>query len=70
MGIISPANRSPFYSVHAVGGQLNYILPVKNINFFFKYEHEYASSSHTLGNTCVFGGGWTWLHPKPGAPKP
>jgi len=68
--IILPANRSPFYSVHAVGGQLNYILPAKNFSLFFKYEHEYASSSHTLGNTCVFGGAWTWRHPKPAPPTP
>jgi len=69
-GIIVPASSAPLYSVHAVGGQLNYILPVKNFNLFFKYEHEYAASSHFMGNTCVFGGGWTWLHPKPAAAKP
>ena len=69
-GIIVPASVAPLYSVHAVGGQLNYILPVKNFSLFFKYEHEYAASSHFIGNTCVFGGAWTWLHPKPTPPKP
>jgi hypothetical protein len=69
-GIIVPAGLAPLYSVHAVGGQLNYILPVKNFSLFFKYEHEYAASSHFVGNTCVFGGAWTWLHPKPAAANP
>ncbi len=69
-GIIIPASPIPFYSVHAVGGQLNYILPAKNFSLFFKYEHEYAADAHFQGNTCVFGGAWTWLHPKPTAAKP
>ena len=60
-----PASVIPYYSVHAVGGQLNYILPVKNLDFFFKYEHEYKSYSHTLGTTIVFRGGWTLPIPKP-----
>ena len=63
--LILPAKILPYYSVHAVGGQLNYILPAKNLSFFFKYEHEYKSYSHTLGNTIVFGGGWTLPIPKP-----
>ena len=50
---------SPYYSVHAVGGQANFIMPAKNFLLFFKYEHEYKSYSHTLGNTIVFGGSWT-----------
>jgi len=44
---------------------VNYVLPVKNLSFFFKYEHEYKSYSHTLGNTIVFGGGWTLPISKP-----
>jgi hypothetical protein len=63
--IILPASSLPYYSVHAVGGQLNYIHPATNIVLFFKYEHEYKSSSHTLGNTIVFGGNWTLPIPKP-----
>lgn len=36
-----------------------------NLVLFFKYEHEYKSYSHTLGNTIVFGGNWTLRIPKP-----
>lgn len=68
-GIIFPASVLPYYSVHAVGGQLNYILPAKNFGLFFKYEHEYKSYSHPLGNTLVFGLNWTLAIPKPAAPK-
>lgn len=68
--ITAPAKFLPYYSVHAVGGQLNYILPARNFSLFFKYEHEYKSYSHTLGNTIVFGGAWTLRIPKPAAPKP
>jgi hypothetical protein len=63
--IIVPAKFLPYYSVHAVGGQLNYILPAKNFSLFFKYYHEYKSYSATLGNTIVFGGFWTLPIPKP-----
>ncbi len=60
---------SPFYSVHAVGGQVNYILPAKHFSLFFKYEHEYKSYPPTLGSTIVFGGAWTLAIPKPVPPK-
>lgn len=62
--IVRPASILPRYSVHAVGGQGNFILPKKNILLFFKYEHEYSSYAHTLGNTLVFGGSWTLKIPK------
>jgi len=70
-GIPVPARIIPQYSVHAVGGQLNYILPAKNFSLFFKGYHEYSASSHTLGTTFCFGGAWTLLipKPKPAAPK-
>jgi hypothetical protein len=68
-GIPVPASIIPQYSVHAIGGQLNYILPAKNFSLFIKGYHEYSASSHTLGNTIVFGGAWTLLIPKPPAPK-
>ena len=68
-GVILPASKIPSYSVHAIGGQLNFILPAKNFSLFFKYYHEYSASSHTLGNTIVFGGTWTLLIPKPPPPK-
>jgi hypothetical protein len=62
--IILPASTLPFYSVHAWGGQATFILPKKNLALFFKYEHEYAAYSHTLGDTLVFGGSWTLRIPK------
>ena len=57
--VIAPASLLPRYSVHAVGGQANFIMPPKNIVLYFKYEHEYTAYAHTLGNTIVFGGSWT-----------
>lgn len=67
--LILPASTLPFYSVHAVGGQATFILPKKNLALFFKYEHEYAAYSHTLGNTLVFGGSWTLRIPEPSGGK-
>lgn len=64
--VIVPARFLPYYSVHAAGGEVVYIVPAKNLTLNFKYEHEYSASSHTLGNTIVFGGTWTLLVPKPG----
>jgi len=66
-GLTLPASLIPYYSVHAVGGQLTYILPAKNFSLFFKGYHEYSASSHTLGNTFTFGGAWTLAIPKPAA---
>jgi hypothetical protein len=51
-----PASSVPFYSVHAVGLQSNYILPTKNLDFFFKYLNEYKAISRPEGRTIVFGG--------------
>ena len=65
-----PAGAIPYYSVHAIGLQANYILPVKNLSFFLKFEHEYRSVTHTLGNTTVFGAAWTFKIPRPEPPKP
>ena len=67
--IIAPANLLPYYSDHAVGGQLNYILPPRHLTFFFKYEHEYKSYTATLGNTIAFGAQWTLPIPKPSPPN-
>ena len=61
---ILPANRTPFYSGHAVGGQLTLILPKKNLALFFKYEDEYKAYSSPIGNTVIFGGSWTLKIPK------
>jgi hypothetical protein len=63
-GGTAPASLVPHYSVHAAGGQATFILPAKKLALFFKYEHEYSASAHTLGNTLVFGGTWTWPVPK------
>ena len=68
-GVIIPASAIPSYSVHAIGGQLNYIFPAKNFSLFFKGYHEYSASTHTLGTTFCFGGAWTLAIPKPAAPK-
>lgn len=65
-----PANRLPYYSVHAVGFQANYILPAKNLSFFFKFEDEYRALARPQGQTIVFGGSWTLRMPKPSAPTP
>ena len=63
-----PASLIPFYSVHAIGGQANYILPTKNLVGYFKYYDEYLAYSHFQGTTIVFGLSWTILEPKPPAP--
>jgi hypothetical protein len=66
-----PANILPFYSVHAVGFQVNYIAPLKSLNLFFKYENEYRALARPLGREFVFGGSYTFRIPKPGStPKP
>jgi len=64
-----PASQLPFYSVHAIGGQGTYILPMKNLSFYVKGEHEYTAYSHFVGNTFVFGMVWTLQIPKPAPPK-
>jgi hypothetical protein len=66
--LITAANPIPFYSVHAAGVAVNYILPAKHIVGFFKYYHEYKAYSHYQGDTLVFGGTWTFLIPRPVAP--
>jgi len=57
----------PFYSVHAVGFQTNFILPGKGLLLFFKYEPEYLAKARPQGRTIVFGGSWTLRDPKPKA---
>jgi hypothetical protein len=66
---VLPASLVPTYSVHAIGLQANYILPVRNFSLFFKFEHEYRSNTHTQGNTTVFGFAWTFKIPRPEPPK-
>jgi hypothetical protein len=59
----------PYYSVHAVGVQSNFILPPKGLNLFFKYENEYMAKARPEGRTIVFGFSWTLRDPKPQPPK-
>ena len=68
-GITIPASTLPYYSVHAIGGQATYILPAKNLSFYFKGEHEYTAYSAFVGNTFVYGLAWTLRIPKPPPPK-
>lgn len=68
-GLTVPASLIPYYSVHAVGGQLNYIAPVKSLALNFKFYNEYDANSHFLGDTYVLGGSWTFGIPKTAAPK-
>jgi hypothetical protein len=63
-----PASTLPYYSVHAIGGQGTYILPMKNLAFYVKGYHEYTAYSHFVGTTIVFGGTWTLRIPKPAPP--
>jgi len=60
----------PFYSVHAVGLQANFILPAKDFAAFFKYYDEYHALARPQGRTIVFGFSWTLRIPKPEAAKP
>lgn len=64
-GIPLPESRIPFYSVHAVGVQANFILPAKNLSGFFKYYDEYHALARPQGRTIVFGFSWTLRIPKP-----
>jgi hypothetical protein len=58
------ASALPYYSVHAIGFQTNFILPHKGLNFFFKFEDEYRAFARPEGRTIVFGGSWTLRIPK------
>jgi hypothetical protein len=68
--IVVQASRLPFYSVHAIGLQTNFILPAKGLSLFFKYEPEYLAKSRPQGRTLAFGGSWTLRIPKPQAAVP
>lgn len=59
-----PANILPYYSLHAIGFQTNFILPAKALNFFFKFENEYRAFATPKGRTIVFGGSYTFRIPK------
>jgi hypothetical protein len=57
----------PFYYVHAIGIQANYIDLAQSWHIFFKYENEYSAAAHPQGTTIVFGGVYTFRIPKPRA---
>jgi len=44
-GIPVAASRVPYYSVHGIGFQANYILPAKDFVLFFKYYDEYSAKA-------------------------
>lgn len=58
----------PYYSMHAIGLQTNFVAPAKGFALFFKYEPEYLVKASTQGRTFVFGASWTLRDPKPKAP--
>jgi hypothetical protein len=64
-----PLSALPFYSVHAIGVQSNFILPAKHLTAFFKYYDEYRALARPQGRTIVFGFSWTLQIPKAPAPK-
>jgi hypothetical protein len=68
-GLPVDASRAPYYSVHGIGFQSNFILPKKSLLFFFKYYNEYSAKARPEGRSFVFGGSWTLKIPK-AAPKP
>ena len=69
-GVPIPERLIPFYSVHALGVQSNFILPAKDLVGFFKYYDEYRALARPQGRTFVFGFSWTWRIPKPEPAKP
>jgi hypothetical protein len=69
-GIPLNASTIPYYSVHGIGFQSNFILPAKDLSAFFKYFDEYLAKARPQGRTIVFGFAWTLRIPKAKAPTP
>jgi hypothetical protein len=65
-----PASLIPYYSVHGIGVQSNFILPAKDVVLFFKYYDEYLAKARPQGRTIVFGFSWTLRIPKQQVAKP
>lgn len=65
-----PASMIPYYSVHGIGVQSDFILPAKDFVLFFKYYDEYSAKARPQGRTIVFGVSWTLKIPKTQAKKP
>lgn len=68
-GVSIPESQIPFYSSHGMGVQANYVLPKKDLAFFFKYLDAYRALASVKGRTFVFGLSYTFRIPK-AAPKP
>ena len=64
-GMPVAASLLPYYSVHAIGFQANFILPAKDLVLFFKYYDEYCAKARPQGRTIDFGVSWTLRIPKP-----
>jgi hypothetical protein len=64
------ASNVPYYSVHGIGFQANYILPAKDVVLFFKYYDEYSAKARPQGRTIVFGFSYTVKFPKAPPAKP
>jgi hypothetical protein len=69
-GVPLPQSLVPYYSVHAIGFQANFILPAKDLLAFFKYYDEYRALARVQGRTIVFGFSYTLKIPKQQAAKP
>ena len=69
-GIPVNASAIPYYSVHGIGFQSDFILPAKDLAAFFKYYDEYSAKARPQGRTIVFGFSWTLRIPKPQPAKP
>jgi hypothetical protein len=68
-GLPVAASSVPYYSVHGIGFQSNFIMPKKSVVLFFKYYNEYSAKARPEGRTFAFGGSWTLKIPKPAPSK-
>ena len=59
-----PTRDFPYYSMHAIGLQTDFILPRTGFAAFFKYLPEYLVKASTQGRTFVFGFSWTVHDPR------
>jgi len=59
-----PASATPYYSAHALGFQVNFIAPEKNIILFFKFEEDFRAKARVEGRTFVLGANYTLRIPK------
>jgi hypothetical protein len=57
---VMPPNLGNKDSVHALGGEFDYILPMKKLNFMLRVLPEYGARSRTQGVTIVAGFGKTF----------